>query len=104
MTGVEDVYTHSYDLHLCSEDEGATVLVTAHAHFFRGEKPEWWEVREAECFDYGYALTVHKSQGSQWNHVAVIDESGAFRSDRWRWLYTAVTRAAERIDLALTTG
>ena len=30
-------------------------------------------------FDYGYALTVHKAQGSQWNNVVLFDESFAFR-------------------------
>ena len=33
--------------------------------------------------------------------VCTIDESGAFQSDRARWLYTAVTRAAERITIVM---
>jgi len=28
---------------------------------------------------YGYVLTVHKSQGSQWNDVVLFDESFAFQ-------------------------
>ncbi|WP_417686907.1 ATP-dependent DNA helicase [Roseibium sp.] len=55
--------------------------------------------RKADEFDYGYALTVHKSQGSQWDDVVLFDESWAFREHRDRWLYTAVTRAAERITV-----
>ena len=62
-------------------------------------EPEWYEVREAEQFEYGYCLTCHKSQGSQWDHVVVMDESWCFRRDRYRWLYTAITRAAERVDI-----
>ena len=31
-------------------------------------------------FDYGYVLTVHKSQGSQWNDVVLFDESFAFET------------------------
>ena len=50
-------------------------------------------------FDYGYALTVHKAQGSQWDNVVLFDESFAFRDTRERWLYTAVTRAAERLTI-----
>lgn len=45
-------------------------------------------------FDWGWAITCHKSQGSQWDKVVVHDESGAFREDWTRWLYTAITRAA----------
>jgi len=55
--------------------------------------------RKADEFDYGYALTVHKAQGSQWDDVVLFDESWAFREHRDRWLYTAVTRAAERITV-----
>jgi len=52
-------------------------------------------------FDFGYVLTVHKSQGSEWDSVTVIDDSGAFRDDRWRWLYTAVTRASAELVVLL---
>ena len=55
--------------------------------------------RRSDEFDYGYALTVHKAQGSQWDDVVLFDESWAFREYRDRWLYTAVTRAAERITV-----
>jgi exodeoxyribonuclease-5 len=51
-------------------------------------------------FAFGYVVTCHKSQGSQWDSVFVVDESRVFRQHRHRWLYTAVTRAAERITVA----
>ena len=57
----------------------------------------WTQKRRHDDFDFGYALTVHKAQGSQWGDVAVFDESYAFKDYRDRWLYTAITRAAERI-------
>lgn len=47
--------------------------------------------------DFGWVITCHKSQGSQWPEVVVHDESGVFRDDCDKWLYTAVTRAAERL-------
>lgn len=53
----------------------------------------------ASDFDYAYAITVHKSQGSEWPAVAVIDD-GIGKQDhafRRRWLYTAVTRAKSRL-------
>ena len=55
--------------------------------------------RDSDEFDFGYALTVHKAQGSQWNDVYLFDESYAFREHRARWLYTGVTRAAERLTV-----
>lgn len=83
------------------EDSIVSVEVSAHEHHFlgRGDELGWFEKREAQEFDYGYALTVHKSQGSQWSSVCVLDESHCFRKDRWRWLYTAITRAAEQVTV-----
>lgn len=57
----------------------------------------WSTKKRYDDFDYGYALTVHKAQGSQWNSVVLFDESFAFRDTRERWLYTAITRAAETL-------
>ena len=59
----------------------------------------WATKKRYDDFDYGYALTVHKAQGSQWNSVVLFDESFAFKDMRQRWLYTAVTRAAERLTV-----
>ncbi len=67
------------------------------------EEPEnevpWQLKRRHDDFDYGYALTVHKAQGSQWDDIVLFDESYAFREHRDRWLYTAITRAAESITI-----
>ncbi|MER2606315.1 MAG: AAA family ATPase [Siculibacillus sp.] len=57
--------------------------------------------RRSDEFDYGYALTVHKAQGSQWDDVVLFDESFAFREHRARWLYTGITRAAERLTVVV---
>mgnify|MGYP003886519963 FL=1 len=59
----------------------------------------WQQKKRFDDFDYGYALTVHKAQGSQWDKVVLFDESFAFRDTRQRWLYTAITRAAERLTI-----
>jgi exodeoxyribonuclease-5 len=50
-------------------------------------------------FDWGYVITCHKAQGSSWDHVTVIDDSGAFRDNRNAWLYTAITRAENGLTL-----
>ena len=85
-------------LYLRGED-GARIEVTAHKDYFQGREPAYWARKDAEEFDYGYALTVHKSQGSQWDNVLLFDEW--YGKDRQKWLYTAVTRAAERLDLVM---
>ncbi|MDR2414339.1 MAG: AAA family ATPase [Odoribacteraceae bacterium] len=65
------------------------------------------KVRENEFFNalqikYAYAITGHKAQGGQWN--AVFLDAGRVNEDcldddYWRWLYTAFTRARERLFL-----
>jgi exodeoxyribonuclease-5 len=48
---------------------------------------------------YGYAITVHKAQGSEWKNVLLYDEGSVFRKDAWRWQYTGITRASERLTV-----
>jgi exodeoxyribonuclease-5 len=77
------------------------VDVSVHKAFFDGAEEEVPLIlrRESDEFTFGYALTVHKAQGSQWDDVVLFDESFAFREHRARWLYTALTRAAERVTV-----
>jgi exodeoxyribonuclease-5 len=70
--------------------------------FFEGEDEVPFSLRRnSDEFDFGYALTVHKAQGSQWDDVVLFDESFAFREHRHRWLYTGVTRAAKRLTVVV---
>ncbi|MCE3006956.1 MAG: AAA family ATPase [Bacteroidetes bacterium] len=52
---------------------------------------------------YGYAITTHKAQGGQWDHVMVLFEPWLFRegqeTELLRWSYTALTRAARSLYL-----
>ena len=49
---------------------------------------------------YGYALTCHASQGSEWEKVLVMEENFPFnKKEHQRWVYTAATRAAEKLVL-----
>ena len=53
-------------------------------------------------FTYAYAITAHKSQGSEWDKVLVIEEKFPFdKEEHARWLYTACTRASEKLVLVL---
>ncbi|MBQ8449557.1 MAG: AAA family ATPase [Bacteroidaceae bacterium] len=51
---------------------------------------------------YGYAVTCHKAQGGQWRRV-FIDQgfvaADGYDADYYRWLYTAFTRATEKLYL-----
>ena len=51
---------------------------------------------------YGYAVTCHKAQGGQWAHV-YIDQGymtdDMLTPDYLHWLYTALTRATEKVFL-----
>lgn len=49
-------------------------------------------------FTYGYAITCHKSQGSEWDNVLVIEEGFPFEKEEHKqWLYTACTRASKKL-------
>jgi len=87
-------------------DEGAGakgVKVSVRPECFTGgvEKLEWPQRKKYDEFDFGYVLTVHKSQGSQWDDVVLFDESFAFPDSRERWLYTGITRAAKRLTVVV---
>lgn len=45
------------------------------------------------------AITAHSSQGSEWNHVLVVNEAHVFKPNDDKWLYTAVTRARESVTV-----
>jgi len=81
-------------------DRGAAKIKLLKAAFEDVDTEIPWSTRKRyDEFDFGYALTVHKAQGSQWNNVVLFDESYAFRDSRERWLYTAITRAAETLTI-----
>jgi exodeoxyribonuclease-5 len=47
-----------------------------------------------QLWDYAYALTAHKAQGSEFSRVVVLD-AGPY--ERKRWMYTAMTRAKDQL-------
>ncbi len=92
------------NLLIMSDDEGmerqtAKIKVLKAAFENPEEELPWQMKRRYDDFDYGYALTVHKAQGSQWSDVYLFDESWAFREHSSRWLYTAITRAADQLTI-----
>ena len=85
------------------DEERDPVRINVFEEFFNGTEHglDWRERRQSDEFTFGWAITCHKSQGSQWDSVIVFDESGAFRESQANWLYTAVTRAAERVTVVI---
>jgi exodeoxyribonuclease-5 len=94
--------TNFLHMRLESQDEDRLpIMVKVHKSFFIDDigKPDWKILKGSQQFDYGYAITVHRSQGSQWGSVLIQDESWCFREDRWKWLYTALSRAQNKVTL-----
>lgn len=102
-TSIDGVMDGKVHMTVQPEDSQMNVSVAALEQHFLGKgkdlNAQYWLRSEGQEFDYGYALTVHKSQGSQWESVCVFDESGVFRDQKYRWLYTAITRAAENVSV-----
>lgn len=89
------------DLHI--RPEGGTVhdiirVAVDEACFQDGEAPPMGPTAR---FDYGYAMTVHKAQGSQWGSVVLVHDFPARGEAARRWLYTGLTRASERVTVAI---
>lgn len=55
----------------------------------KGQRVSKWQ--------YGYCLTVHSAQGSEWDRVVVVDDYVG--TERANWLYTAITRASRRVRI-----
>lgn len=83
------------------EPDRAPVDIEVLEEFFKGTEKDldWRKRKDSDEFTYGWALTCHKSQGSQWDSVIVFDEARCFRDDAAKWLYTAITRAAEKVTV-----
>lgn len=107
--------THRMDMWAFIEDQvqGQQQQLTA-----RGVRDKNETEREEEYLEltFGYCLTAHKAQGSEWPSVVVFDQRGLIRkiaasNDRSgmkpdevvrRWTYTAVTRAKHQLAVAPT--
>lgn len=103
---VEEVYEvddFRWSARVKLDDLAEPVDVYADTTLFRehteGRLPPPQHRRGIELFDFGYVITCHSAQGSEWEEVTVIDDSASFREEARRWLYTAVTRASERVTI-----
>lgn len=109
MWGVNDVDSRGDEwvsMRVTAEDDPSRpdpVRVDVLKDFFMGTQDELdkWKRKASDEFDFAYAITGHKSQGSEWPAVVVFDQSHVFRNDASRWLYTAITRAADRVTVVI---
>ena len=74
-------------------DDGTTEIT------FDDEKIGIFENNELSDFVLAYAITIHKSQGSEYKAVILTVTTEHFVMLQRNLLYTAVTRAKERVDL-----
>ena len=66
--------------------------------FFRVLEKNAYIPKKLVYCDFAYAITCHKSQGSEWDSVMVFDEWMPPQVwDMARWRYTAITRAAKQL-------
>lgn len=93
--GAEDFF-----MRIVADTGGLELGLPVDASIFLNEanKPQWGK---AEQFTYGYALTCHKAQGSEFGDVVGFVDWPRNSESFYRWLYTLVTRAAEKLTLVL---
>ena len=83
-------------------DHGQAISLWALKEKFTGGKTDmpWYVRKQYQELELAYAITVHLSQGSQWRHVALVDQSVVFRDSREKWLYVGITRAIDQLTMA----
>lgn len=73
-----------------------TKPIQAWTEGFEGRTKTDYLDNEFGKFWFGYAITTHQSQGSEWPHVVVCDDWPGDGHDRW--LYTGITRASRKCE------
>ncbi|MGL1901444.1 MAG: ATP-dependent RecD-like DNA helicase [Fibrobacterales bacterium] len=68
------------------------------------DEPVKLEYNEMEQVSLAYASTIHKSQGSEYKVVVVVLDASHYMMLQRNLLYTAITRAKERIFLIANMG
>jgi exodeoxyribonuclease-5 len=90
-------YEMDFEIGLEAEtDDGRFITLPCLKSQFGRNLIEDFRSQDVVLADYGYALTAHKAQGSEWDDVLVLEELSS-KWDSRRWRYTVATRAKERL-------
>lgn len=100
---IEDTFAGVLTCDVQEEDGDLLTSVRMKLNQFGADKQDYRENADPELtfWDYGYCVTTHKSQGSEFDHVLVVDQvHREWTASRWR--YTAITRAAKGLIYCFT--
>lgn len=92
----EDVKNSSTDLYFRHLNMDYKLFTTGEETVTKENFRIFPKVWRPQTYDYAYAITCHKSQGSEYDKVLVFEEF-LKGGDHARWLYTAATRAKEKL-------
>lgn len=93
---LEDVDTSPADIIFRDVNMDYKLLTTGEPTVNQTNFKKFPKIFRPREFDYGYCITTHKAQGSEYNKVLVFEEflRGGHHTE---WLYTAATRAKEKL-------
>ncbi|MDX9697736.1 MAG: AAA family ATPase [Bacteroidales bacterium] len=85
----------NYKLKILLDDE-STIIEDYVADFQKQSKPN------KQFFDFAYAITCHRAQGATYDNPGLIfDESSVFKENKYKWLYSALTRFTGNSNVAI---
>lgn len=93
----EKVFNSQRVVRCLVKDQGSTRSLPIRMEAFNGGEKPPYSPNMGIVADYGYCVTCHKAQGSEWDRVVVVDEQHPKLWDATRWRYTAVTRSAKEL-------
>lgn len=93
---LEDIDTSPADIVFRDVNMDYKLLTTGEPTVNQTNFKKFPKIFRPKEFDYGYCITTHKAQGSEYNKVLVFEEflRGGHHTE---WLYTAATRAKEKL-------
>lgn len=94
----EDVEYSPHDLYFRDINMDYKLLTTGEETVTKENFKTFPKIWRPQVFDYAYAITTHKAQGSEYDKVLVFEEY-LKGGDHARWLYTAATRAKKKLVL-----
>lgn len=95
---IDDSKIYTYTLKSLDTDDDTLYEVNIPNTSFDEVEPK---AKGLGYFTFAYAVTVHKSQGSEWDNVGFVREDVSYFCDQRAFDYTAITRAREYLTVYL---